>query len=142
MTILALLRTLGALTAVLAMLGLALWATRRFDLRLPSRVGGSRERRVEVIERLAVDAKRTLLLVRRDRIEHLVLMGPDGSVVLSDGRDAPSWQAAYPPPRAAASAVPVGSGTMALPPAIGGMAFPGYLANSQTLLARRLNADG
>lgn len=93
MTILALLRMFGALAIVLGLLAGALWAVRRFDIRLPGRLGagGTPDKRLEVVERLTVDQKRSLLLVRRDNVEHLVLMAPEGNVVLHEARtDAPA----------------------------------------------------
>ena len=86
MTILALLRMFGALAIVLGLLAGALWAVRRFDIRLPGRLGagGAPDKRLEVVERLTVDQKRSLLLVRRDNVEHLVLLCPDGNGVLHD----------------------------------------------------------
>lgn len=88
MTILALLRMFGALAIVLGLLAGALWAVRRFDIRLPGRLGagGTPDKRLEVVERLTVDQKRSLLLVRRDNVEHLVLMAPEGNVVLHEAR--------------------------------------------------------
>lgn len=93
MTMLALLRMFGALAIVLGLLAGALWAVRRFDIRLPGRLGagGAPDKRLEVVERLTVDQKRSLLLVRRDNVEHLVLMAPEGNVVLHEARtDAPA----------------------------------------------------
>lgn len=93
MTILALMRMFGALAIVLGLLAGALWAVRRFDIRLPGRLGagGAPDKRLEVVERLTVDQKRSLLLVRRDNVEHLVLMAPEGNVVLHEARtDAPA----------------------------------------------------
>lgn len=93
MTILALLRMFGALAIVLGLLAGALWAVRRFDIRLPGSLGAGSapDKRLEVVERLTVDQKRSLLLVRRDNVEHLVLMAPEGNVVLHEARtDAPA----------------------------------------------------
>jgi len=105
MTILALLRMFGALAIVLGLLAGALWAVRRFDIRLPGRLGagGAPDKRLEVVERLTVDQKRSLLLVRRDNVEHLVLMAPEGNVVLHEARtDAPALRVIdTPAPKAA-----------------------------------------
>jgi flagellar biogenesis protein FliO len=79
-------RTMASLCAVLAMLTGALWVVRRYDLRLPGRVGGVRRGRLSVIERIALDTKRSLLLVRQDGREHLLLLSPEGHVVLDRGR--------------------------------------------------------
>lgn len=83
------LRTLGALGIVLGMLAGALWAVRRYDVKLPGRVGSTGRKRIELVERLAVDAKRSVALIRRDGCEHLVLIGPDGHAVLETGIQAP-----------------------------------------------------
>ncbi len=114
MTLLALVRMFGALALVLGLLAGALWAVRRFDLRLPGGLGrgGAEERRLEVVERLTVDQKRSLLLVRRDNVEHLVLMSPEGNVLLNETRVAtPAMRIDQPPmelpaPRQTAPALP------------------------------------
>jgi hypothetical protein len=89
MDILPMLRTLGALGVVLGMLAGALWAVRRYDIKLPGRVAGTGRKRIELVERLAVDGKRSVALIRRDGCEHLVLIGPDGHAVLETGIAAP-----------------------------------------------------
>ena len=88
------LRTFGALGLVLGMLAGALWAVRRYDIKLPGRVSGSGRKRVELVERLAVDAKRSVALIRRDGCEHLILIGPEGHVTLETGIAAPELVAA------------------------------------------------
>lgn len=90
MDLLSLVRTLGALGVVLGMLAGALWAVRRFDIRLPGRVGGGTLRRVELVERAQLDARRSVALFRRDGREHLILLSPEGNVILESGivRDA------------------------------------------------------
>ena len=81
-------RFLLALLAVVALLGLFAWIARR--LGLATRVGpGGGRRRLAIVEVAPVDAKRRLVLLRRDDTEHLVLMGPDGAVVVERGIAAP-----------------------------------------------------
>lgn len=87
-------RTLGALGMVLGMLAGALWTVRRYDIKLPGRVSGSGRKRVELVERLSVDAKRSVALIRRDGCEHLILMGPEGHITLETGIAAPEPKAA------------------------------------------------
>lgn len=82
MDLLSLFRTIGGLGAVLGILAGALWLVRRYDLRLPGRAVGARERRLELVETLPVDARRMIALVRRDGREHLVLIAPEGHLVL------------------------------------------------------------
>lgn len=84
------LRFLIALVFVLGLIGLLSWAARRFGLagRVPIRKG--RQRRTMVVEATAIDAKRRLVLVRRDKVEHLILLGPVGDVVVEQGISAPT----------------------------------------------------
>ncbi|UYY77446.1 FliO/MopB family protein [Sphingomonas sp. R1] len=84
------LRTLGALGLVLGMLATALWVVRRYDLKLPGRVTGGGRKRVELVERLAVDAKRSVALIRRDGCEHLILIGPEGHATIETGITPPA----------------------------------------------------
>jgi len=86
MDIYSLMRTLGALGMVLGMLGGALWIVRRYDIRLPGRIAtGTRRKRLEMVERLSLDPKRSVALIRRDGCEHLLLIAPDGHVVIETG---------------------------------------------------------
>ncbi len=70
-------RFLLALVFVLGLIGLVGWAVRRFGLgnRMPAI--RSSNRRLGVVEILPVDARRRLILLRRDDREHLVLLGSD-----------------------------------------------------------------
>jgi flagellar biogenesis protein FliO len=97
MDILSMIRTVGALGVVLGMLAGALWVVRRYDIKLPGRVSGSARKRVELVERLSVDAKRSVALIRRDGCEHLILIGPEGHVTLETGITAPAPAAAPAP---------------------------------------------
>jgi len=47
----------------------------KWDFRLP-------DRRLAVVETLALGPKQRLLIIRRDNVEHLVLSGPDGATVI------------------------------------------------------------
>ena len=84
MTLLPLLRMLGALAFVLGLLGVALWAVRRFGLRFPGAtlLGPPQDRRLKLVERLSVDPRRTLVLLQRDGVEHLLLLAPEGNIVV------------------------------------------------------------
>ena len=89
MDILSTLRTLGALGMVLGMLAGALWFVKRYDLKLPARVTSTRRKRIEIVERLSVDGKRSVALIRRDGMEHLVMFGPEGQATIESGIVAP-----------------------------------------------------
>ena len=77
------LRTLGGLLTVLGLLAAALWAVRRFGLTLPGAIDRS-SRRLHVVERLGLDPRRSAVLLRCDDREHLVILGPEG-LLLVDG---------------------------------------------------------
>lgn len=80
-----LLRTTGALGLVLGLLFLALWAVRRYNLALPGGAGDWSTRRVAVVERVSLDSRRNLLLIRRDGREHLLLVAPEGTALIEQG---------------------------------------------------------
>jgi hypothetical protein len=84
----ALVRALGALLAVLGLLCGALWAVRRFNIALPGTGTGRPDRRLAVIERLSLDPRRSLALFRRDGVEHLVLIAPEGHLLIESRIDA------------------------------------------------------
>lgn len=85
MDLLSLLRTLGGLGTVLGILAGALWLVRRYDLRLPGRTVSTPDRRLELIETLPIDSRRMVALLRRDGREHLILVAPEGHLVLETG---------------------------------------------------------
>src|ERR1700734_39796 len=69
-----------AFLIVLGLIGAAAWAVRRFgSARLSGAVRG-RQPRLAVIEYATVDARRRLLLVRRDNVEHLMMIGGPSDV--------------------------------------------------------------
>ena len=90
MDFVSILRTLGGLGTVLGILSGALWLVRRYDIRLPGRTGMLRVSRLELVERLPLDARRSVALLRRDGREHLILIAPEGHLILESGviRDA------------------------------------------------------
>ncbi len=74
-----------ALVFVLSLIGLLAWAVKRFGL-IPgvSRVSGP-SHRLSVVEAANIDPRRRLVLVRRDDVEHLILLGPDSMIVVETG---------------------------------------------------------
>lgn len=79
-----------ALVFVLALVGLLGFAVRRFGMgRTVPRARG-KDRRLHVVEVAALDSKRRLVLVRRDRTEHLIILGPGNDVVVETGIPAPA----------------------------------------------------
>ncbi|HET8729431.1 MAG TPA: flagellar biosynthetic protein FliO [Alphaproteobacteria bacterium] len=80
------LRFLAALAFVLALIAVIAWAARRWGLlgAVAAR-GRGQARRLELVEAMALDAKRRLVLVRRDGVEHLVLLGINGDLLIESG---------------------------------------------------------
>jgi flagellar protein FliO/FliZ len=76
-------RYFAALLLVLALVGFAGLAVRRFGM--PGFVKAQGARRLQVVETLMIGPRQRLMLIRRDNVEHLVLSGPDGSSVVESG---------------------------------------------------------
>lgn len=72
-----------AFLVVLALIGVTAWVVRRFGA---NRLGGAaargRQPRLAVIDAATVDARRRLVLIRRDNIEHLLMIGGPTDVVV------------------------------------------------------------
>jgi flagellar protein FliO/FliZ len=72
-----------AFVVVLALIGLAAWLVRRFaGNRLGANANRGRMPRLAVIDAAAVDGRRRLVLVRRDNIEHLLMIGGPTDIVV------------------------------------------------------------
>ena len=72
-----------AFLIVLGLIGATAWAVRRFGAGRPGGAGTrGRQPRLAVVDYASVDSRRRLILVRRDNIEHLVLIGGPTDVVV------------------------------------------------------------
>ena len=79
-----LLRFFLALVFTLSLIGLLYWLVRRY---VPSRmlpVGGTANR-LQILEVRSLDARRKLVLVRRDSVDHLLLLGSQSDLVIESG---------------------------------------------------------
>ena len=100
-----------AFVAVLALIAAVAWAVRRFaGNRLGANTNRSRMPRLAVIDAAAVDGRRRLVLVRRDNVEHLLMIGGptdivvEPNIVRASARDQASQRPVAsnePPPRIA-----------------------------------------
>lgn len=72
-----------AFSFVLALIAVAALAARRFGLGHAPRRGG--ERRLTVSETAPLDARHKLVLIRRDSVEHLLVLGPNGPTLVEAG---------------------------------------------------------
>lgn len=116
------LTALFALGIVILLIVIAMWLLRLLT-GTTGRVGRARNRRLMLVDSLAIDPRRQLLIVRRDNVEHLILTGGPTDIVVETGipaveapaRPAPVHRApaparpAQPPvtPRPAAALAPV-----------------------------------
>src|SRR5580658_2351825 len=72
-----------AFVVVLALIGVVAWLIRRFaSNRLGANTQRGRMPRLAVIDAAAVDGRRRLVLVRRDNIEHLLMIGGPTDIVV------------------------------------------------------------
>jgi flagellar protein FliO/FliZ len=72
-----------AFVAVLGLIVLAAWLVRRFaNNRLGANTNRGRMPRLAVIDAAAVDGRRRLVLVRRDNVEHLLMIGGPSDIVV------------------------------------------------------------
>ena len=72
-----------AFVAVLALIGVVAWLIRRFaSNRLGANTQRGRMPRLAVIDAAAVDGRRRLVLVRRDNVEHLLMIGGPTDIVV------------------------------------------------------------
>jgi flagellar protein FliO/FliZ len=72
-----------AFVAVLALIGVVAWLIRRFaSNRLGTNTQRGRMPRLAVIDAAAVDGRRRLVLVRRDNVEHLLMIGGPSDIVV------------------------------------------------------------
>ena len=78
-----------SLLFVLGLIGVAAFLARRFGLVQTTRPASGR-RRLATVETLVLDGKRRLLLIRRDDVEHLVILGPSTETVVERNLRCPS----------------------------------------------------
>lgn len=89
-------RFLLALVFVIGLIGLLAAVARRMGLGFPATaMKGGKDRRLSVVEAAPLDGRRRLVLIRRDDVEHLVMVGPSSELVIETG-----IPALEPPPKA------------------------------------------
>lgn len=75
-----------ALAFVLGLIGLATVAARRFGM-MPRVTKPTKQtgKRLSIVEIAPIDAKRRLILVRRDEVEHLIVLGTSSELLIESG---------------------------------------------------------
>lgn len=76
-------RYFAALLLVLGLLGAAGLATRKFGV--PGLAKPVSQRRLHIVETLMLSPRQRLAIIRRDNVEHLVLIGQNGASVIEGG---------------------------------------------------------
>jgi flagellar protein FliO/FliZ len=71
-----------AFVVVLVLIGAATWLVRRFGARRLDAAARGRQPRLAVIDSATVDARRKLIIIRRDNVEHLLMIGGPSDVVV------------------------------------------------------------
>ena len=89
----------AAFVFVIGLMLVVAWLVKRAGFAGPILRAGQK-RRLAVLESQAIDHRRRLVLVRRDGVEHLLLLGPDHALVVEGG--------IVPPAPAAAPVLPNG----------------------------------
>jgi flagellar protein FliO/FliZ len=84
-----------ALGAVLVAIVLVVWLL-KLVFNASGNVGRGRNRRLSVVDSLALDPKRQLLIIRRDEVEHLILVGGPHDLVVEAGIPVAPAQTAQP----------------------------------------------
>jgi flagellar protein FliO/FliZ len=88
-------RFLLALVLVLGLIWAFAWIMKRLGLAGGAQGPLTRRRRLRTVESAMVDGRHRVVLLRRDDVEHLVLIGPNTSQVIESGIPAPVGE---PPP--------------------------------------------
>src|SRR6478736_8726191 len=71
-----------AFAFVLLLIGAAAWLVRRFGSTRMDAAARGRQPRLAVIDSAAVDGRRKLVIIRRDNVEHLLMIGGPSDVVV------------------------------------------------------------
>jgi flagellar protein FliO/FliZ len=83
------LRFILALIVVVGMIFAVAWVMKRLGVGQSHMGALGRKRRLRTVESANIDGRHRLVLVRRDAVEHLVLLGPGASQVIETGIPAP-----------------------------------------------------
>src|SRR5437588_11755022 len=76
------LKFVAAFALVLLRIGAAAWLVRRFGATRIDASARGRQPRLAVIDSAAVDGRRKLVIIRRDNVEHLLMIGGPSDVVV------------------------------------------------------------
>ncbi|MDB5527833.1 MAG: hypothetical protein JWR51_936 [Devosia sp.] len=127
---------LFALGAVIVLIVLAVWLL-KVVFNASGNMARGRNRRLSVVDSLALDPKRQLLIIRRDNVEHLILTGGPQDVVIEAGiamAEAASQPSRRPMPVAPRRPMPIRPAVAGVPP----VAAPTTVAEPSAAPARAI----
>jgi flagellar protein FliO/FliZ len=101
-------RYFAALLLVLGLIGAAGIATRKFGV--PGFAKPVKARRIQIVETLILSPRQKIALIRRDDVEHMVMITPNGATVIESGITPP-----VPQPVPASQPVPAPVSTESVP---------------------------
>ncbi len=104
-----------AFVFVLILIVITAWVVRRIADRRIGGGGRGRQQRLSVVDHAIVDARRRLVLVRRDHLEHLLLIGGPTDVVIETGVIRPGSVAGQPTRQEAAYQAQIAQAAQAAP---------------------------
>jgi len=83
----AIIKAAAALLFVIGLIGIAALLARKYGPGkfVAASMGRGREKRLKVLETLPLDAKRRLVLIKRDGTEHLLLLGLSQDILVERG---------------------------------------------------------
>lgn len=83
-------RFLLALVLVLGLIFALTWVMKRFGLGQQHAGPLGRKKRLRTVETTNLDSRHRLVLVRRDNVEHLIVLSPGSSQLIESGIPAPA----------------------------------------------------
>ncbi|MBL8631234.1 MAG: flagellar biosynthetic protein FliO [Rhodospirillaceae bacterium] len=92
-----------ALVIVLGLIFALTWLLKRFGIGQNQMGALGRKKRLRTVESTSLDARHRLVLVRRDNVEHLLVLSPSSATVIESALPAPAEEAAGELPSLAAS---------------------------------------
>lgn len=98
-------RFVFALLFVLGLIGVLTVVLRRYGLGMASaQIRKGQDRRLRLVEVLPIDGKRRAILIRRDDVEHLVILGAESETLIETGIPASQMPSSSVPSAAGPSA--------------------------------------
>ena len=82
-----------ALAIVLALIVLAVWLLKLLSQTTQS-LGRGRQKRLSIVDSIPIDQKRQAVIIRRDGVEHLLVIGGANDLLVETGFEAPALPAA------------------------------------------------